>query len=403
MAKFGNRVTAARAAWRAYGPKRLSAVRTAWRGSTPTAPPAPVPSAPVPPAPVPPAPAPPAPAPTSEGPGWRENVTAIAAILSPLVTGFTVLVAVIALLSTNQANQGQQRLAEQGQITDRFTKAIDQLGQEGNSKVAIRLGGIYALERIMRDSVDDERNIVEILCAFVREHARLTVQPTPTSSPMPSEGVPATDVQAALTVLGRRPNFDKPGFGTDPQYGIVDLSRTELSGANLSYHPRYGSYVIETFPSGAKLNGTTPSGANLTGANLTGANLSNANLIGVNLSDANLTDANLNHANLMLANLNGANLSDANLNNADLLLADLNRASLDRASLNSASLPSANLASARLFEADLADANLSDANLTGADLGSAYGLETANLRCAVADEETRLPQGVSVPFDRAWC
>jgi hypothetical protein len=36
------------------------------------------------------------------------------------------------------------RLTQQGQITDRYTKAIEQLGAE---KLEVRLGGIYALGR----------------------------------------------------------------------------------------------------------------------------------------------------------------------------------------------------------------------------------------------------------------
>jgi hypothetical protein len=38
------------------------------------------------------------------------------------------------------------------QITERFTRAIDQLGDR--DRLDVRLGGIYALERIARDSVD---------------------------------------------------------------------------------------------------------------------------------------------------------------------------------------------------------------------------------------------------------
>jgi hypothetical protein len=40
-------------------------------------------------------------------------------------------------------------ITEEGQITDRFSKAIDQLGSD---KLEIRLGGIYALERIAQES-----------------------------------------------------------------------------------------------------------------------------------------------------------------------------------------------------------------------------------------------------------
>ena len=58
---------------------------------------------------------------------------------------------------------------EDGQITERFTKAIDQLGSE---KLEVKLGGIYALERIARDSEKDHWTIMEVLTAFLRENAR---------------------------------------------------------------------------------------------------------------------------------------------------------------------------------------------------------------------------------------
>src|SRR3954447_12289204 len=60
------------------------------------------------------------------------------------------------------------RLNRAGQITERFTRAIDQLG---NAELDVRLGGIYALERIARDSKDDHPQVVEVLTAYAREHA----------------------------------------------------------------------------------------------------------------------------------------------------------------------------------------------------------------------------------------
>src|SRR5215218_5855243 len=62
----------------------------------------------------------------------------------------------------------QARVAEQGHITDRFTKAVEQLGSD---KLEVRLGGIYALERVARDSRRDHGPIMETLTAFVRENA----------------------------------------------------------------------------------------------------------------------------------------------------------------------------------------------------------------------------------------
>src|SRR5215218_6330267 len=63
----------------------------------------------------------------------------------------------------------------EGQLTDRFTRAIDQLGKtddEGNRLFEIRIGGIYALERIARESEEDYWPIMEVLTAYVRQHAR---------------------------------------------------------------------------------------------------------------------------------------------------------------------------------------------------------------------------------------
>jgi hypothetical protein len=59
-------------------------------------------------------------------------------------------------------------LTEQGQVTDRYTKAIEQLG---SSTIDVTIGGIYALERIVRDSPRDQPTIMEVLAACIREHS----------------------------------------------------------------------------------------------------------------------------------------------------------------------------------------------------------------------------------------
>ena len=72
--------------------------------------------------------------------------------------------------------------------------------------------------------------------------------------------------------------------------------------------------------------------ADLSRANLSGANLSRADLSWANLSGANLSGANLSRANLSRADLSGANLSRANLSRADLSWANLSGANLSWAS-----------------------------------------------------------------------
>jgi len=59
-------------------------------------------------------------------------------------------------------------LSREGQVTDRYTKAITQLGDE---TLNVRIGGIYALERVARDSAKDHPTVMEVLAAFIREHS----------------------------------------------------------------------------------------------------------------------------------------------------------------------------------------------------------------------------------------
>ena len=207
------------------------------------------------------------------------------------------------------------RVAEEGHITDRFTKAIAQLGDK---EMAIRLGGIYALERLAKDSEKDHGPIMEVLTAYVRENA-----PRQEEDPQKAAEKPPTDIQAILTVIVRRETT-----GNNRRNDRLDLSNTHLAGVIIL-------------------------GADLSEANLGGANLSGAHLVGADLSGATLGWAVSNRAGLMLAGLmfsdpGGANLSEANLGGANLSEANLNGAHLSRTFLSEADLNGADLNGADL-------------------------------------------------------
>jgi pentapeptide repeat protein len=148
-------------------------------------------------------------------------------------------------------------LSRQGQVTDRYTKAVEQLGSD---KIEVRIGGIYALERIARDSKRDHPRVMELLTAFVRVRSDEQVpRPEPGGA-----GPPRADVQAALTVIGRRLPWRDKGRP-------IDLTHAILAGANLV---------------AADLRG-----ADLTGADLTGAVLTDADLNGTILTSAKWPEA----------------------------------------------------------------------------------------------------------------
>src|SRR5215204_5738600 len=68
------------------------------------------------------------------------------------------------LQQARESQQQNQRLTEQGQITERFTRAIEQLGATDETsnkpRLELRLGGIYALERIAKDSPEKYNSTV---------------------------------------------------------------------------------------------------------------------------------------------------------------------------------------------------------------------------------------------------
>jgi len=209
-------------------------------------------------------------------------------------------------------------VAEQGQITERFTKAIEQLGSDN---ISIRLGGIYALERIAKDSERDHWTIMKVLSAFVRENApvKKDVQDKKAESKLQQPELTA-DIQAALTVIGKR-DTEK-----DPENQIIDLNDANIAGANLS-----DANLQRAFLADAKLQRATLHQANLQGAILDGANLQEAFLVEANLQEAILTEANLQEANLNKADLQGAFLDRANLKDANLYEANIHRTCFDGA------------------------------------------------------------------------
>jgi membrane protein implicated in regulation of membrane protease activity len=272
--------------------------------------------------------------------------TALANVRGQLLTLGAGLVALAALVFTalnfsllrrnsEQTDRWQRQTHEltgQGQVTDRYTKAIEQLGSD---KLDVRIGGIYALERIARDSPRDHPTVMEVLTAFIREHSHEPWPPPDTGSPE-QQRLTRPDVQAAVTVVGRR-------------------------DAKRDIQPAY------LFHASLDLNHATLTSADLIRADLTRANLFRADLTGTNLAGADLTDANLGGANLTRAHLGGVTLAGAHLGGATLADADL-------------------------IGADLTDANLTRADLTGADLIRA-NLARANLTGARWPEGTPIPEG----------
>ncbi len=258
------------------------------------------------------------------------------------------------------------KVAEDKQVTERFSKAIEHLGSD---KIDIRLGGIYALEQIAIDSPDKYHwTIVEILSAFIRK-----------KRPLDSKKPVGIDIQAVLNVLGRRK------VEQDPQGKYINLRKVNLIGV--------------------EIQSTNLNRANLKRVDLSGANLNSASLKDAILDYANLRETDLSYANLRGAILVNANLKGSNLNNADLSYADLRWTDISEANLSQATLINVNFQATDFKGANLNGAIFCDVIYNAnpyvtpdvADLSTARNLTHEQLGSAITDRNIILPAYLNPP------
>ncbi|MFF1608672.1 pentapeptide repeat-containing protein [Amycolatopsis sp. NPDC058278] len=257
----------------------------------------------------------------------KERVDAINSVRQTLISAVTGVVALGAVVMAVRTYV----LTRRGQHADRYAKAIALLASE---KLAERIGGVYALEHVMRDSAKDQRTVVDVLAAFVRESAPIQLEHDDGSD---RSTKPVTDVHAAVIVLGRRPR----SAASVP----IDLTATDLRGARLE---------------GVRLSGAVFDGSQLDGAVLSEADLRAASLRGATLVDADLTGVDLTRADLVGADLSGAQLGRARLREATLIQARLDNVTAFGADLTEADLHSASAVGADLAGADLRGAKIAD-------------------------------------------
>lgn len=288
------------------------------------------------------------------------------------------------------------QVGQQEKSADLYARAVEQLG---SVKPDIRIDGIYTLERLAHDSPTDHPAVMEALAAFVRQHPCAQSPTAEGKRPARPARMTPPDVQAAITVIGRRrARHDRQLVDLDHAHLVrADLTRASLAYSSLAHADLAYADLTHADLTGADLTGADLTGASLTRAHLTGAILRGANLTRANLTRANLasegffggaaqaglfgadlTSAILTDALLRGADLSGAILANADLTDAHLTGAILRDADLTRANLTRAKLTTEDFTGARLFRANLPGANLTGANLTSADFTGA-GVTGADL------------------------
>jgi uncharacterized protein YjbI with pentapeptide repeats len=278
--------------------------------------------------------------------------------------------------------------------TSLFTKAVEQLGstreviaarnpEQGaaeentishtEANLEVRLGAIYALERIAQDSERDHWPIMEVLSAYVRNEQNCGM-PT-LAHPIAGKGKeapnvrPRVDIQAALTVIGRR-SPERVKYEKEKGYSL-DFSRASLKGV-----------IME--------NG----------------DFSDASFFACSLDFANFNRTNLDRAKFSSATLQKTSFFSSKLNRAEFTSSKIEHAHFDNAEIQGGYFGSSTIKNTTFNYTLLSDGDFAGANISGAHFLKA-NLDNVNFRKSNFEWMTSPVVGFHEAdfggWDNSWC
>lgn len=306
--------------------------------------------------------------------------------LGQILGGFAILFVAYWTLRRVRALEKRVEVEQEGRIAERFSRAVDQLGSD---KLEVRLGGIYALEGIARESKRYHWTIMEIITGYIRRHTSFTESAFHSRDdsvlvnhePDCPSDMPLPEIQTILTVIGRRKHITKEESKLDLRNVNIsnttlkgDFSNIDFSGSCLDCCVYVGSGFSNTSFFSARMRKFRVEDVELIGKP---AEFDNIIFELCNLSWSVMKSVRLNQANLHGTRCISANLSDAHLSNC----------SFARAMLQGAYLVGAIFSNTDVSGADFTKTVLRKANLRGA-----IGLTSEQLDSAETSEDAVLPQ-----------
>jgi uncharacterized protein YjbI with pentapeptide repeats len=318
-------------------------------------------------------------------------------------------------------------------IASRYEGAVPLLGSEDTS---VKLGAIYALGDVARESETLCMAVAETFAAWLRRHCAKGATP-----------VHAVDhrslANAIVTMLNLMFLRDAP-----PEKRGLNLLDTDLSWARFEGRPLRGAQLRDADLHGAMLEGIDLCHADLTGANLRETILTRARLSGAILANAECENLEIQNTKAIRCRADGAKCKDAQfvnvrwirfaapgidltcacLRGSRFFRADLSDAHFDRTVLHGtrfrgsamqrAIFRETNCEGADFSRCDLSDADFSAcgslngtdfagavldrANIEGVDLKKALHLMREQLERARGNRATGLPEGYEDGMPDTW-
>ena len=243
----------------------------------------------------------------------------------------------------------------------------------GSEILSVRLGGIYALERLAEEHPEEYHvQVIELLCAFVRHPSGKDIV-----------GGLQAEVGAQLKA-GEGEDSPLPRLRDDLQVAMTKIGSRDERRVRLELEKDYRLNLR-----GVDLRGGSLPGANLSGADLTRAVLSKVDFWHADLSRATLRYADLSWQPSSTEDINSAIMSAAYEEHESrgtiMIEVNLSDADLSGADLSNVVMPYANLAGAQLFATTLSGSDLSQAFFSSNGHNPADGMTQADLDEACAD------------------
>ena len=203
----------------------------------------------------------------------------------------------------------------------------------------------------------------------------------------------------------------------------IHSSAGSCSQCDLSNKRMNGVKLKDANFSGSIFNNSNLSGGNFDGSNLTGSHFrkalmysvegENVNMNGADLQDATLTEAKLGNSIFIGSNFRRADLSRGEFEGGDFRKTSFERATatdvnfqnsnfaeakLDHINLHKANLDGGHFNNVTFGNAILLDATMMATDLSDADLSMTQGLKQDQLNAACGNMNTKLPDGLYVPY-----
>jgi pentapeptide repeat protein len=268
-------------------------------------------------------------------------------IAAAVVGAALIIWRLVILNQQTQINETKTQIDRETYYTSIFAKSVELMGLIRETKsvgadgkeiarsvpnIESRLGALYSLERLLTESTRDQRAIIETLCAYIRENSPLEIPEDEAErqsffrGDLPPRPTHRADVQAALTIIGRRPE------------AIRHRARSE----------------------GWRLD------------------LRNVNLIGYDFSGLNYDNARFDSSFLNGANMSGAHFADCEFKSTFLRAAKMKSTTFhstffDDCDVKRAEIEATDFNSATLVDTDLRDASVTNFSIKGANLDRAFG------------------------------